>query len=204
MWNAPVHQQCQGQHVSIRPLQPDVDTAGLFAAGHLTPQHLSIWQYLPYGPFLSHAHLHDWLVTCSQSRDPLFHMVYDRVHQRPAGMVSIMSIVPEHGRAELGHIWYDIRAQRTHINTETIFLLLSYLFDELQYRRVEWKCDNRNRASRAAAMRLGFAYEGTFRKHMIVKHHNRDTAWFAMTDTDWPMRKQRFTHYLTGQISHLG
>lgn len=203
MWNAPVHQHVHGQHVEIRPLQPAVDAAGLYAAGHLTPPNLAIWQFLPYGPFANEAAMHDWLVTCSQSRDPLFHVVYDRINQRPAGMVSIMSIVPEHGRAELGHIWYDVRAQRTRINTETMYILLQYLFDELHYRRVEWKCDSRNRASQAAAQRLGFSYEGTFRQHLIVKHHNRDTAWFGMTDGDWSARKLRFSRYLAGQIPHL-
>lgn len=118
-------------------------------------------------------------------------------------MITIMSIVPEFGRAELGHIWYDVDVHRSRVNTESTFLLLTYLFDTLGYRRVEWKCDNRNAASKAAAQRLGFRYEGTFRKHMIVKHHNRDTTWFSITDDEWPAQRQRFEHYLSGKIPHL-
>jgi RimJ/RimL family protein N-acetyltransferase len=102
-----------------------------------------------------------------------------------------MNIAADHGRAELGHIWYDVDVQRSAVTAETAHVLLTYLFDTLGYRRVEWKCDNRNQRSKAAALRLGFRYEGLFRKHMIVKQQSRDTAWFAITDTDWPVIRER-------------
>jgi RimJ/RimL family protein N-acetyltransferase len=204
MWNTPTLQIHDGQHVQLRPLAATADVAQLYTAGHRTPLHLGIWRYLPYGPFRDQTAMHDWLVTCQASRDPLFHVVYDRARQRLVGIITIMSIVPEFGRAELGHIWYDTDVHRSRVNTESAFLLLSYLFDTLSYRRVEWKCDNRNEASKAAARRLGFSYEGTFRKHMIVKHHNRDTAWFSITDDEWLTQRQRFAQYLAGEIAHLG
>jgi RimJ/RimL family protein N-acetyltransferase len=117
--------------------------------------------------------------------------VRDVSTQRAVGLIAIMNIAADHGRAELGHIWYDVDVQRSAVTAETAHLLLTYLFDTLVYRRVEWKCDNRNLRSKAAALRLGFRYEGLFRKHMIVKQQNRDTAWFAITDTDWPVIRER-------------
>ena len=112
------------------------------------------------------------------------------------GMISVMRITSAHGVAELGHIWYGLAAQRSPVNTESVFLLLRHLFDDLGYRRVEWKCDAENVRSRAAALRLGFRFEGIFRQHMVVKGLNRDTAWFAMLDTDWPARKANFERWL--------
>ena len=107
----------------------------------------------------------------------------------PVGVVSYLNIVAPDRRIELGHIWYVPAAQRGRANTETAYLLMRQAFDELGYRRVEWKCDALNARSRAAAERLGFTFEGVFRQHMIVKGRNRDTAWFSMTDTEWPARR---------------
>jgi RimJ/RimL family protein N-acetyltransferase len=123
--------------------------------------------------------------------------VVDRHSGIPVGMMSIMSIAAQFGRAELGHIWYDARVQRTAITTETAYVMLCYLFDELRYRRIEWKCDNNNVRSKNAAIRLGFQYEGLFRKHLIVKSQNRDTAWFSITDDEWPTIKRRLQSYVT-------
>ncbi|MFN5059594.1 MAG: GNAT family N-acetyltransferase [Chloroflexota bacterium] len=195
-WAQPTKQVHNGTHVQVRPLSANKDVAALYDAGHASVLHLATWRYLPYGPFADVHTMHDWLVTCEQSNDPLFHTVVDRQSGTPVGMMSIMSIVAQFGRAELGHIWYDARVQRSSITTETSYLMLSYLFEELNYRRVEWKCDNNNLRSKNAALRLGFQYEGLFRKHLIVKSQNRDTAWFAMTDDEWPITKHRLQSYL--------
>lgn len=195
-WSVPIKRVHRGIHAEIRPLSADRDAAQLYDAGHASVLHLATWRYLPYGPFPHVEALHDWLVTCEKSTDPLFHTVVDSQRNVAVGMISIMSIVAQYGRAELGHIWYDARVQRSAITTETTYLLLSYLFDELNYRRVEWKCDNHNLRSKNAAQRLGFTYEGLFRKHLIVKGQNRDTAWFAMTDDEWSTQKIRFADYL--------
>ena len=104
----------------------------------------------------------------------------------PVGMAAFMNIVPEHRRLEIGHIWYAPSAQRTEANTEAAYLMMREAFDELGYRRVEWKCDALNARSRAAALRLGFTFEGVFRAHMIVRGRSRDSAWFSLIDTEWP------------------
>ena len=195
-WPTPTKRTHRGIHVEIRPLSADRDAAALYDAGHASVLHLATWRYLPYGPFTHVDAMHDWLVTCEHSTDPLFHTVFNTQRNVAVGMISIMSIAAQFGRAELGHIWYDARAQRSPVTTETAYLLLCYLFDDLNYRRVEWKCDNNNIRSKNAAQRLGFTYEGLFRKHLIVKSHNRDTAWFAMTDDEWSTQKIRFEAYL--------
>lgn len=190
-WQTPALQEHRGTAVTLRPLDADRDAEQLYAAGHATSRHLYTWQYLPYGPFADITTFHAWLVQQQTSTDPLFHTVVARATGRCVGIITIMSIAPQYGRAELGHIWYDVDVQRSVVTAETAHLLLHYLFDDLGYRRVEWKCDNRNLRSKAAATRLGFQYEGLFRQHLIVKNQNRDTAWFSMLDSDWPTVRAR-------------
>ena len=221
-WPMPVRQPYEGRHVRLTPLRADEDAAELFQAGHEPAEARAIWRHLWYGPFASETAFRDWLHTLEAGTDPLFFTVRAGGLQPPSaettpgsgdckspapgrrvGMISIMRITPLHGVAELGHIWYGLAAQRTPANTEAVFLLLRHLFDDLGYRRVEWKCDAENARSRAAALRLGFQFEGLFRQHMIVKGRNRDTAWFAMLNTDWPARKANFERCLAsdGRVS---
>lgn len=204
MWQTPQLITHTGNHVILRA--PDVanDSAALFNAGHRTSAHLYTWQYLPYGPFADQAAMDVYLHNFASKNDPLMHVVCDAITQIPIGVITIMSIFPEFGRAELGHIWYDADIQRTPRTTESAFLLLTYLFDTLHYRRVEWKCDANNARSRAAAQRLGFRFEGIFQQHMIVKGRNRDTAWFAISDHEWPAIRTRFDAYFAGNRRHLG
>lgn len=198
-WPVPPRQSHEGRHVRLTPLRADEDAAELYQAGHGTAEALEIWRHLPYGPFVSEADFRDWLRSVRDGADPLFFTVTQRTSGRRMGMLSIMRITPAHGVAELGHIWYGLAAQRTPINTEAVFLLLQHLFDDLGYRRVEWKCNAGNARSRAAALRLGFQFEGLFRQHMVVKGRNRDTTWFAMLDTDWPARKANFERWLADE-----
>lgn len=190
-WQTPVLMTHTGTHVTVRPLDANRDAEQLYAAGHATSRHLYTWQYLPYGPFVDIAAFHGWLKTQQAQRDPLFHTVVNNTNGGAVGIMTIMSIAAEFGRAELGHIWYDVDVQRSAVTAETAHLMLTYLFDTLHYRRVEWKCNDRNLRSKAAATRLGFQYEGTFRQHMIVKNQNRDTAWFSIIDSDWPVIRAR-------------
>ena len=111
-------------------------------------------------------------------------------------MAAFMNVVPEHRRLEIGHIWYAPSAQRTEANTEAAYLMIREAFDELGNRRVEWKCDALNERSRAAALRLGFTFEGVFRKHMIVRGRNRDSAWFSLLDTEWPAAQDALERWL--------
>ncbi len=156
-----------------------------------------IWDYLGYGPFpdltayVTHAR------RTMTGRDPFFHAIVDRETEKALGVASLMRIVPEHGVIEVGHICYGPALQRTVAATEAQHLLMRRVFDELGYRRYEWKCDSMNEPSMRAAERLGFRYEGTFRKHMVVKGRNRDTAWFSITDDEWPTVKAATEHWLS-------
>ncbi len=204
MWQTPQLITHTGTHVVLRAADVTNDGAALFAAGHRTSAHLYTWQYLPYGPFADVTAMDAYVRDFACKTDPLMHVVCDAVTQIPIGVITIMSIFPEFGRAELGHIWYDADMQRTPRTTEAAFLLLTYLFDTLHYRRIEWKCDANNARSRAAAQRLGFRFEGVFQQHMIVKGRNRDTAWFAIADHEWPAIRTRFEEYFAGNRRHLG
>ena len=195
----PARQAHAGRYVRLSPLQADEDADELYGSGHEPEDARNIWRHLPYGPFANRDAMHAWLRSIQDGSDPLFFTVSCRQTGHRVGMISILRIAPEHGCAELGHIWYGVAAQRTSINTESVLLLLRHLFDDLGYRRVEWKCDAENVRSRAAALRLGFEFEGIFRQHMIVKERNRDTAWFAMLDRGWPRRRAHFERWLASE-----
>jgi RimJ/RimL family protein N-acetyltransferase len=138
----------------------------------------------------------DWVARVSAGHDPLFFAVIDKASGRAGGRQSLMRITPAHGTIEIGGIYWGPGIARTRIATEAVFLHASYAFDVLGYRRFEWKCDNRNEPSKAAAQRFGFAFEGIFRQHMIVKGESRDTAWFAMLDSDWAKLKAGYERWL--------
>ena len=185
----------QGRYVSLSPVDPQGDAEPLWRAAHDgSPAAAQLWRYLAYGPFADAASQREWLDSIASSEDPLFLTV--RGSGGPIGVVSYLNIVGPDRRIELGHIWYVPAAQRGRANTETACLLMRRAFDELGYRRVEWKCDALNARSRAAAERLGFTFEGVFRQHMIVKGRNRDTAWFSITDAEWPARRTAIETWL--------
>jgi RimJ/RimL family protein N-acetyltransferase len=119
------------------------------------------------------------------SQDPSFYATIIKETNTAAGYISIMRIFPEHGVFEIGNVYMGPGIARSRVSTEAVYLLLKYGFDELGYRRIEWKCNSLNAKSRSAAARFGFQYEGTFRNHLVIKGQNRDTTWFAMTDDDW-------------------
>jgi RimJ/RimL family protein N-acetyltransferase len=185
-----------GELVRLEVLDPSRHAESLYTSSHM-PDSGRLWDHLPYGPFADRAEFTEWLNVCAASADPLFFAVVDWKSMRALGMASFLRIVPEHGVIEIGHIWFAPVLQRTRQATEAIFLLASEAFDNLGYRRLEWKCDSLNEPSRRAADRFGFTYEGVFRQHMIVKGRNRDTAWFSMTDGEWPLRKAAFEGWLT-------
>ena len=127
-----------------------------------------------------------WCGRASSGEDPLFYAVVHPATGRAEGRQALMRITPEHGVVEIGNILWGPAIARTRVATEALYLFARHAFDDLGYRRFEWKCDALNEPSRRAALRFGFAFEGVFRQHMVVKAKNRDTAWFAMTDGDWP------------------
>jgi RimJ/RimL family protein N-acetyltransferase len=186
----------QGSHVLLRPIAPDADAQPLFAASHPPLADSAIWTYLPYGPFESAEDLHGMLVSAATSADPLYFALLAMPGAAPKGIASYLRITPQFGVIEVGHIWFGAGLARTTAATEAIYLLARRAFDELGYRRLEWKCDALNAASRNAAERFGFTFEGIFRKHLIVKGRNRDTAWFAITDEQWPALRHGYEAWL--------
>ena len=180
----------------LRPVDPEGDAEPLHAASHPDDGDRSIWTYLPDGPYDSPEHLRKMLAFAERSEDPLFFTLATLPDERPLGIASYLRIEPAHGVIEIGHIWFGVPLQRTTAATEAIFLLARRAFDELGYRRLEWKCNAENAASRRAAERFGFTFEGVFRKHMVVKGRNRDTAWYAITDDEWPAIRAAFETWL--------
>lgn len=155
------------------------------------------WAYLFDGPFTDRAAFADHIASKAASTDPLFYAILDRASGRAVGHATLMRIEPAHRVVEVGNILFAPVLQRTPGATETMALLAGYVFDQLGYRRYEWKCNNLNAPSKAAALRLGFTFEGLFRQHMIVKGRSRDTAWFAMLDSDWPACRSAFAAWLS-------
>ena len=182
----PPREPIVGRFVSLVPIDPEAHGPALFAASHDgSDEAARMWTYMAYGPWEDQAGMRAWLDTLRASDDPLFLAALDG-EGAPVGMVSFLNVDTTMRHLELGHIWYAPRAQRTRANTEAAYLMLHQAFDELGHRRVEWKCDALNERSRAAALRLGFTFEGIFRQHMVIKDRNRDTAWYAMLDREWP------------------
>lgn len=184
----------EGRYVILRAPRPDQDARSLFPPTHGADT--SVWTYMGYGPFRDVAEMTEWMEGLSHGTDPLFMTVQSRRTGEAIGVVSFLAIEPVHRCVEIGHVWYVPAARRTEANTESVYLLLREAFDRCGYRRVEWKCDALNVRSRRAALRLGFTFEGLFRQHRIVKGRNRDTAWFAMLDGEWPARRARMERWL--------
>lgn len=184
----------QGRFCRLEPLDPGAHAADLFAAYREDADGCG-WTYLPYGPFKRASRFEEWMRGECQEGDPLFFAVVDGSN-RPTGMLSVMRLQPAVGVIEVGHIHFAPRLQRTPAATEAVYLMLHRVFDELGYRRCEWKCDSRNAASRAAAERLGFTYEGLFRQATIYKGRNRDTAWYSIIDREWPQLRASFRRWL--------
>lgn len=174
----------EGQYCRLEPLDPARHSRTLFESS-AAPGAADRFRYLADPP-PDASSFDAWIARASASEDPLFHAVVDRATGRCEGRQAYLRITPEHGVIEVGHILWGPAIARSRVATEALALYARYAFETLGYRRFEWKCNAENEPSRLAAMRFGFHYEGTFRQHMVVKGLNRDTAWFAMTDADWP------------------
>jgi len=184
----------EGQTVILEPLEAGRHGEDLFASAQGADES---WFYLPYGPFSGEAEFLAWLEQHASTSDPLAFAIIDRAAGVARGIATLMSIVPEHGVIEIGHIWLSPPLQRTRQATEALYLQARYAFDVLGYRRLEWKCDAANAPSRRAAERFGFVFEGVFRQHRVIKNRNRDTAWFSITDAEWPRRRGAFEAWLS-------
>ena len=179
---APGPAQITGRYVTLERLDPARHAADLFTANQDQDW---VWDYMPYGPFADISAYRDWQAAMAARADPFFYALRDNASGQVGGLASYLRIDPGNGVIEIGHIEIAPRMQQTAAATEAISLMIGWAFDA-GYRRVEWKCNALNEPSRRAALRYGFAYEGTFRQHMIVKGQNRDSAWYAIIDGDWP------------------
>ena len=185
-----------GTHIVLRPVDAATDAQPLYEVSHPPAGDLAIWTYLPDGPYESPEHLRQVLAWAQAAEDRVYFTLARLPEERPLGLASYLNIVAEHGTIEIGHIWFATQLQRTTAATEAIYLLARHAFDDLGYRRLEWKCNALNAASRRAAERFGFTFEGVFRQHQIVKARSRDTAWYAITDADWPSIRAGFQGWL--------
>ena len=190
---SPRRERLEGETVLLEPLNPSRHGEQLFASAAGAD---STWLYLPYGPFGGKDEFMGWLAERAAMDDPLAFTIIDRAAGVARGMATFMSIVPDHGVIEIGHIWLSPQLQRSRQATEAIFVMARHAFDDLGNRRLEWKCDAQNAASRRAAERFGFTFEGVFRRHRVIKGRNRDTAWYSITDAEWPQRRAAFEAWL--------
>lgn len=186
----------QGQYARLEAFNTELHSQGLFNAFLLDAEHQN-WTYLPYGPFTHFEDFQQWLNTQCQSNDPLFHTIIDQSSGQLCGLASYLRITPDVGSIEVGHIHFSPLIQGKRQASEAMFLMMCRVFDELGYRRYEWKCDALNAPSCRAAQRFGFQFEGIFRQAAVYKGRNRDTAWFAMTDADWPRLKAGYQAWLS-------
>jgi RimJ/RimL family protein N-acetyltransferase len=192
----PVALTLPGRYVTLVPLDPKVHADSLYRQT-TGARNDELWRYLFDGPFANRTDFYAHLLQKSSSDAAVFFAILNNSSGSAVGYASYMRIEPAHRCMEVGSILFSPILQRTPAATESMYLMSRHAFEELGYRRYEWKCDARNEPSRRAALRLGFQFEGIFRQHMIIKGANRDTAWFAMLDHEWPARKANFERWLS-------
>jgi RimJ/RimL family protein N-acetyltransferase len=181
-----------GRYGAVERIQPSKHGVSLWEA---VRGHDRLWTYMAYGPFPDEGAFSGWLAAQEASVDPYYYAIVEP-SGRAVGLATLMSIRPDMRVVEVGNILLSPSLQRTALATEAQYLLARYAFETLRYRRYEWKCYALNAASRRAALRFGFSFEGIFRDHMIIKGRSRDTAWFAMLESEWPARKAAFERWL--------
>ena len=192
-----------GRFCTVEPIDVAKHGRSLFEA-NLEAKDGRFWTYLPYGPFTAYADYEKWLTTTCLGDDPQFYAIVTKENGRAMGVASYSRIVPQLGVIEVGHINFAPALQQTPAATEAMYLMMKNAFD-LGYRRYEWKCDDHNEPSKKAAVRLGFKPEGVFRQAVLYKGRNRDTAWFAIIDKEWPQLKAAFETWLDpANFDHQG
>jgi RimJ/RimL family protein N-acetyltransferase len=187
-----------GRYCRVQPLDVERDARALFDAYMLAPD-AGDWTYLFHERPSSYAACREYLTALAASEDPLHYAIIDCSSARAVGTAALMRIEPAHGVIEIGSIAYSPLLQKQPAGTEAMYLLMRYVFDDLAYRRYEWKCDSLNAPSRAAALRYGFQFEGIFRQAIVYKNRNRDTAWFSITDREWPRIRAAFEQWLRSE-----
>jgi RimJ/RimL family protein N-acetyltransferase len=184
-----------GQYVTVAPLDPVAHAQTLYEGTHGSDKE-ALWLYMSEGPFADLAAFRAYLDKRARSEDPMSFSIIDNASGRAVGHASYMRITPEHRVIEVGNIFYTPTLSRKRGGTEAMYLMARHTFDDLGYRRYEWKCNALNLPSRRAALRFGFSFEGIFPQHMIQKQRNRDTAWFSMIDREWPSYDAAYQQWL--------
>jgi RimJ/RimL family protein N-acetyltransferase len=200
-WTArprPEHKPIEGRYVVLEPLDPVRHTSGLFEASDV-PDGDQKFRWLPEYPPETETDFRGWVEKAAASKDPLFFAIVDKESGKVAGRQTLMRIDEANGVIEIGNIYWGPLISRKRGATEALYLFMKYVFDDLGYRRFEWKCNNDNIPSRQAALRFGFSEEGVFRQHLVVKGLNRDTAWFSMIDKEWPALKKGYEAWLAAE-----
>src|SRR5450830_1452848 len=187
-----------GRYCRLEPIQAALHAEQLFDANGDDAEGRN-FTYLFASPPASFAEYREWVEKMSVSKDPMMHAIVDLTTERAVGVASFMRMDPNFGAIEVGNINFSPRLQRTRAATEAMFLMMRRAFDELGYRRYEWKCDSLNAPSRAAALRYGFTFEGIFRQAVVYKNRTRDTAWFAIIDSEWPQIRSAFEQWLAAE-----
>ncbi len=185
----------EGRHARLERLDAEAHAADLFRANSASD---AIWDYLPYGTFATLDAYRGWMRDMAAQADPFFYAIRDLATGRLGGVASFLRIAPGSGSIEVGHINFAPELQQGRAATEAMYLMMRWVF-ETGYRRYEWKCDSLNLPSRRAAQRLGFSYEGVFRQATVYKGRNRDTAWFACIDKEWPALRRAYETWLAPQ-----
>ena len=193
----PERRSFAGRYCRIEPIDPAEHAAALYES-LCDPANDALWNYLPSSPPATRDEWQQRLESYAASRDPLYFTVFNE-EGRAAGITSYLRIASEHGVIEVGHIHLSPSLQQTRAATEFQYLLMRHAFDDLGYRRYEWKCDHLNAPSRSAALRLGFYFEGIFRKAVVYKGRSRDTAWYSIIDDEWPVVRQAFEQWLAAE-----
>ncbi len=185
----------EGRFVRLEPLDIDKHGDGLFEAATEGDADNRFRWLMETAP-TSRDQFQVWLERVQASEDPMYFAVIDLKSGKVAGRQTMMRMVPEHGVAEIGHIHWGPLIQKTPATTEAFYLFATHLFDELGYRRFEWKCNNRNEPSKDAALRYGMTAEGVHRQSLVIKGENRDTAWFSILDYEWPKIGEAMRNWL--------
>ena len=191
----PSRQPTEGRYCRIEPLSAKAHARQLFEA-YSADTTGELWTYMSVEPFETLEQFTEWTAQIAGTTDPFFHTIIDKSTGKAVGMVAYLRIEPKHGVIEVGHIAYSPALQRTAAATEAMYLMMKRVFSESGYRRYEWKCDALNAASRRAAERYGFTYDGLFEQALVHKGRNRDTAWYSILDRDWPQIEQAYEAWL--------
>lgn len=192
----PTSQILFGEFCKLEPVDIDRHAYKLFENLLIDNSNGESWTYLPYGPFDSVIGFIDWLKETMSDKDILLYAIIDIKTNLPIGIAGYARINPEHGSIEVGHLHYSKLLRKSPAATEAMYLMMANAFDNLNYRRYEWRCNTLNHRSYNAALRLGFKLEGIFRQTNIFKNRNRDTVWFSIIDSEWPQLKKRFNQWL--------